>query len=84
MFYVYVLRSTKDRQLYIGSTGDLKRRFEEHNAGKSKATRGRQPFELVYYEAYRSKVDAIRRERMLKLRGQVLGHLKRRIKDSLL
>lgn len=30
MFYVYVLKSKKDFQLYIGSTNDLRKRLKEH------------------------------------------------------
>jgi len=35
MFYVYVLQSVVDEGLYIGFTGDLKRRLAEHQDGKS-------------------------------------------------
>jgi putative endonuclease len=83
MFYVYVIRSNKDNKLYIGCTNNLKRRFAEHNSGQSKATKGRRPFELVYYEAYKAKQDAVHREKMLKLRATALGQLKRRLKNSL-
>ena len=84
MFYVYILKSKIDGDLYIGYTGDLRKRFAEHNSGKNRSTKGRKPFELTYYEAYRSKADAMHRERALKLRGQALGQLKRRIGNSLL
>jgi len=83
MFYVYILKSKKDGKLYVGYTNDLKRRTEEHNSGKNISTKSRRPFELVYYEAYKSKDDAKRREDMLKLFGRALGGLKRRIKSSL-
>lgn len=83
MFYVYVLRSKKDKQLYIGYTNDLKRRIEEHNSGKNTSTKYRRPFELIYYEAYKLKEDAEHREDMLKLFGRALGGLKRRIRSSL-
>ncbi len=83
MFYVYILKSKKDGKLYIGYTNDLKRRVEEHNSGKNISTKSRRPFELVYYEAYKSDDDAKHREDMLKLFGHALGGLKRRIKLSL-
>ncbi|MFZ2521883.1 MAG: GIY-YIG nuclease family protein [Minisyncoccia bacterium] len=51
MFYVYILKSEKDNNLYTGYTNDLKRRLIEHNSGKSKSTKSRKPFELIYYEA---------------------------------
>jgi putative endonuclease len=83
MFYVYLLHSKKDNQLYIGFTNDLKRRIQEHNSGLTKSTRFRRPFELIYYEAYKLEKDAKRREKNLKLFGRALGGLKRRISSSL-
>jgi putative endonuclease len=50
MFYVYVLKSEKDGNLYIGSTNDLGRRLNEHNNGLVFSAKSRKPFELVYYE----------------------------------
>ena len=66
MFYVYVLKSLRDGMFYIGHTGDLSRRFSEHNAGAVESTRNRTPLELVYYEASRNHQDALHRERYLK------------------
>jgi len=66
MYYVYVLRSIKDQNFYIGSTSDLKKRIEEHNSGMSKSTNYRAPFELIYYEASRNRIDAVHREKYLK------------------
>ena len=83
MFYTYILKSKKDSDLYIGSTNDLRRRFVEHNRGLNYSTRHRTPFELVYYEAYRSEDDARKREHNLKLRANALSQLKRRITKSL-
>jgi len=66
MYYVYVLRSKKDGQFYVGYTADLKKRLELHNRGKIESTKYRRPFELVYYEASLNKEDALHRERYLK------------------
>jgi len=52
MFYTYVLKSKKDNNLYIGSTKNLKKRFQEHNSGLIRSTKSRVPFELIYYEVY--------------------------------
>jgi len=52
MYYVYILKSNKDDNLYIGYTNDLRRRLKEHNTSFSKATKSRLPLKLVYYEAY--------------------------------
>ena len=83
MFYIYVLQSQKDGELYVGSTNDLKRRFAEHNAGDVTSTKPRRPLLLIYYEAYLAEVDARTRESQLKLRGRALGQLKRRLQHCL-
>ena len=83
MHYVYFIKSVNKDFQYIGSTNDLKRRFLEHNDKKELSTKAYTPFKLVYYEAYRSKEDAYERERKLKHHGAVIGHLKKRVKNSL-
>lgn len=65
-YYVYVLESMSDGKRYVGMTDDLRRRFQEHQAGKSFATAPRRPFLLIYYEAGRSYRDAQHREKYLK------------------
>ena len=69
MYYVYVLKSTNKNFLYIGSTGDLRNRLKEHNAGRVKSTKLYYPLKLIYYEAYVSKTDALVRENSLKHHG---------------
>ncbi len=79
MFYTYVLKSTKDRNLYTGYTNDLKRRIKEHKSGFSTYTKYRGPYELVYYEACLNEFDAKAREIYLKPgRGKLF--LKSRLK----
>ncbi|MGH7846176.1 MAG: GIY-YIG nuclease family protein [Candidatus Binatia bacterium] len=83
MYYVYVLRSKRDGNLYVGCTGDLRKRFANHNNGNVQSTRYRIPFELLYYEGSRSKIDALHRERYLKTTyGK--RYLKSRLKSDLL
>ncbi len=83
MFYLYILKSTKDDSLYIGSTNDLRRRLSEHNSGKVRSTKSRTPFVLRYYESFYKETDARKREFSLKKDGKALGQLKRRISESL-
>ncbi|MFH1855553.1 MAG: GIY-YIG nuclease family protein [bacterium] len=83
MTYVYVLKSLADSNCYIGSTKDLKHRFHMHNKGQVYSTKDRTPFEVVYYEAYKSEGDARKREQNLKIRSRAFGQLKMRIKDSI-
>lgn len=81
MYYFYVLKSKKDKDLYFGYSEDLKYRLMQHNSGEVKSTKLKQPFVLVYYEAYRSKADAKHREYSIKLRGNAYLQLKRRIEN---
>ncbi|MCL5004676.1 MAG: GIY-YIG nuclease family protein [Patescibacteria group bacterium] len=83
MFYVYVLKSKKDGELYFGHTNDLIKRLKEHNLGLVRSTKSRIPLYYVYHEAYASKEDAVKREHNLKLRAKALRQLKIRIKLSL-
>ena len=64
--YVYVLRSVKDGDLYVGMTSDLRARLALHQSGRVKSTKDRRPLELLYYEACRGILDAARREKYLK------------------
>lgn len=66
MFYLYVLRSRRTKRLYKGLTSDLKNRVKEHNEGKVRSTRDYLPWDLIYYEAFKSKKDARREELFLK------------------
>ncbi len=74
MYFIYLIRNKKTKQLYVGYTCNLKRRLEEH--------KDKNP-ELIYCEIYKNKRDAILRERKLKQRGQGVRWLKQRIKYSL-
>lgn len=66
MFYAYILRC-RDGSLYCGYTNDLQRRLQAHNSGTgSKYTRSRLPVELVYYEEFQTKNEALSREWHLK------------------
>ena len=83
MFYVYILQSQKNKSLYIGYTSNLKQRFEEHNNGKSLATKPFRPYKLVFYEAFLNKTDAKNREKYLKS-GWGLRTIKKMLKNFLL
>ncbi|MBU0708515.1 GIY-YIG nuclease family protein [Patescibacteria group bacterium] len=61
-YYVYILHSSKDGNLYIGVTNNLARRVEEHNRGNNRSTRYRRPLELIYSEMFLDKGAAYRRE----------------------
>lgn len=61
-----MLRSLKDGNFYVGCTSDLKGRLARHNGGWVRSTKARRPFELVYWEEFQTRSEAMRRERKLK------------------
>ena len=65
MFYVYVLRSIEGKY-YIGQTNNLERRLLQHLHKKVISTRLHN-YQLVHYENYATRTEAILRERQLKL-----------------
>ena len=85
--YVYIVRC-RDQTLYTGWTNpDLhpslhnegqEQRIEAHNAGKgAKYTKARRPVELVYFETFEHKSEALKREYQIK-------QLKRSEKEKLI
>ena len=66
MNYTYLLECA-DKTLYCGWTNDLDRRVKAHNLGQgAKYTKPRRPVRLVYFEAFETKEEAMRREAAIK------------------
>lgn len=79
MNYTYLIKSVNKKWYYIGSTKDLNHRFNNHNNKKVKSTKGYAPFELIYYESYKTYSLARTREIELKKNGQQKEILFRRL-----
>ncbi|OGK14667.1 hypothetical protein A3C98_03745 [Candidatus Roizmanbacteria bacterium RIFCSPHIGHO2_02_FULL_37_15] len=80
MNYVYVLKSST--RIYIGRTSKLKERINEHFKRKTWTTRRFKKLELIFYEAFKDKIDSIRRERYFKT-SKGKSSLKQIIRESL-
>ena len=66
MNYTYILKC-KDGSLYTGWTNDIEQRVAAHNTGKgAKYTKARRPVELVYFEEFETKEQAMKREYAIK------------------
>ena len=67
MNYTYMVKCA-DGTLYTGWTTSVEKRLKEHNEGKAgaKYTRAKRPVELVYYEGYATKEEAMSREYAIK------------------
>ena len=81
-FVTYVLASKTTGETYVGQTEDLARRIAEHNDPNNRRTlhtkRRLGPWILVHWESYRSRADAMERERFFKT-----GHGREWIKERL-
>ncbi|TFF69353.1 MAG: GIY-YIG nuclease family protein [Promethearchaeota archaeon] len=70
VYYVYILEtiSKKNKKwYYTGYTNNLHRRVEEHKNGKgAKFCRGKKGIKLKYFETFRERTDAMRRELEIK------------------
>lgn len=78
MNYTYMVQCA-DGTFYTGWTNCLSKRMKAHNegAGGAKYTKAKRPVELVYYEGFATKEEAMRREYEVK-------QLTRRQKEKLL
>ena len=67
MFYIYVLKSLRNKKRYIGSTKFLpEERLKQHNSGANHWTKYNGPFELIYKEEHETNTKARKRESFLK------------------
>ena len=82
MEYVYVLRSEKDQDFYVGHTKNLRARIKQHNSGLVRSTKSRKPLKLVYYEFCLNQKDAVKREKYLKM-SWGKRYIKGRLRDYL-
>ncbi len=79
MDYTYIVKC-RDGTLYTGWTNDLEKRLRAHNSKKgARYTRSRTPVELVYYESFDTKSEAMKREYQIK---QMSARQKRHLIDS--
>jgi len=66
MYYVYILQSQIDDELYVGCTSNLKKRLNEHNSGLVFSTKQKNPYKLIHYEYFLNRKDSFSREKWLK------------------
>ena len=67
MYYVYIIKSTKDQSKYVGySNYSPEKRLIEHNQGMNKYTKTHRPYELIWFCAFLDKNKAENFEKYLK------------------
>ena len=65
VFSVYVI-VCNNQSFYIGQTDNLIRRWEEHKQGKASWTKKYKPVEIIHYEHFHTRDEAVKREKALK------------------
>ena len=80
-FYIYILKSEKDGNNYVGYTSNLRTRLEQHKKGYVKSTKNRQPMKLIYFEGCLNQQDATHREKYLKT-AWGKRYIKNRLKNN--
>jgi len=65
-FYVYIIYSKSKNKYYVGYTQNLSLRLIYHNDGWTKSTKSGIPWILVYSEKFKSRSDAMKREKEIK------------------
>lgn len=65
-YFVYILYSEKDKNLYTGCTKNLEKRMVKHHSGAVLSTKNRRPLQCIYSEMHNLKSEAFARERFLK------------------
>ncbi|MEK7166846.1 MAG: GIY-YIG nuclease family protein [Patescibacteria group bacterium] len=80
-YFVYILKSFKNNDIYIGSTNNVEKRFKLHNLGKVKSTKSYIPWKLLEYHQYNSRSEAMKQEKYLKT-GQQKEIIKRKYIDK--
>jgi putative endonuclease len=66
MWYIYVLKSLKDGNSYVGMSENPESRLFDHNSGMTKSTKSRRPFKIIYKEECGDRITARKREKYLK------------------
>jgi len=66
MYYVYVVKSLTIDFYYKGHCQDLENRIAQYNSGMTVSSRPYLPVQLVYFESFETKAEAIVREKYFK------------------
>lgn len=65
-YYSYALRSLKNGIIYKGSTENIDKRLVTHNKGMVNFTSKHMPWELILFEEFETRSEAMKREKWYK------------------
>ncbi len=65
-YFVYAIKSQVDDRIYVGMTQNVEKRLKEHNAGKTKSTKGYKPWSMIFTTECQTRVEARKLEKYYK------------------
>ncbi|MBK5286480.1 MAG: GIY-YIG nuclease family protein [Bacteroidia bacterium] len=66
MFYTYIIQSQTTGKLYIGHTENIEQRINDHNLNRSRYTRFKGPWKIIFIRVLESRGEAMKLENQLK------------------
>jgi putative endonuclease len=67
-YHLYIIQSLIDDSFYVGSAQNLEERILRHNQGRSKYTKAKRPWRIVYSEEHPDRSSAMKKEYAIKRR----------------
>ena len=65
-YFVYAIKSKKDGRIYVGFSENVQKRFNEHNSGKTRSTKGYRPWKLIFTKGCETRIQARELEKYYK------------------
>jgi len=69
MYTVYIIKSINYEWYYVGMSENVERRLAEHNANKTRSTKHRSPYRLIYKRQFSDRSKARDFEKFLKVKS---------------
>jgi putative endonuclease len=66
MYYVYILKSEVNGDIYAGSTENIENRLKLHNGKKVRSTKAYAPWKLLDTQEFITRGEAFKQEHFLK------------------
>ncbi|NJN42648.1 MAG: GIY-YIG nuclease family protein [Flammeovirgaceae bacterium] len=64
--YIYILQSLTTEKWYYGFTENLEQRLHDHQSNRSRYTRFKGPWKLIFKRTFEDKSEALRFEKHIK------------------
>lgn len=58
-YFVYILKSSNNGDIYVGSTADVENRLYRHNQGRVRSTKGYRPWKLLEVYEFMTRAEAV-------------------------